>query len=161
MLCLLMFFQIYQITSQSKWHKVTNNSFVFAGMISRPTWFHPSNIWEMKSHSQMLHWHVTDRPVKLTKWFCQLALHTSRYVKLWKMPIEASDNVMTTKDSDWFSSGHSEIFHILRNIPQYGHWMLTKIQRDRLWCSVCFDLISIDIKYFTTKICPYVSSTDI
>ena len=100
MLCLLIFFQIYQITSQSKWHKVTNNSFVFAGMISRPTWFHPSNIWEMKSHSQMLHWHVTDRPVKLTKWFCQLALHTSRYVRLWKMLFSASDNIMTTKDSD-------------------------------------------------------------
>ena len=38
--------------------------------------------------------------------------------------------------------------------------MLTKNQRDRL-CSDCFDKISIDVQFFTTKICPYDPSIDI
>ena len=36
----------------------------------------------------------------------------------------------------------------------------TKNQRERL-CSVCFDLISIDVLYFTIRICPYDPSTQI
>ena len=113
---------------------MTNNNFVWDGTTSRPTWWHRSNTWEMRSHSVTWLWLAMVRAARLTRWFSPLVLPISRLYWRRTPPSTPSSSSRTFHSSIWLPSWSScmlERSMLLRLVSKqgsiYGQVLFTRI----------------------------------